>query len=302
MPLLDAALAFSLTMLVIATLVSTLVQVIHGLLGIRQSEFRKMLTTFTQTEIQPTIDRELSRLSSRFTAETIAEIKTNLNAETAQVAADLIQNHADHLHMSSANLVELLKRTDMGDKLLTQLGDQADAVFNELAQRYEAVGQKFTASFREYSRRIAAVITLVLALALNLDSINIARQYMSNQAQRQAVLAKYNQVLVHQEKIPGTDNPEQLQENLAQLKQSITEANTQLDALNTAGFPIGWTYFPGSATTTVVPGSRTIGVWMLWSFGILLTTVLVGLGTPFWFDVVRGLVQFTRQSGSSNKS
>lgn len=301
MPLLDAALAFSLTMLVIATLVSTLVQVTHGLLGIRQREFRKMLDDFAQTEVQPTIDRELSRLSSQFTAEAIVEIKRNLNADAAEVATRLIHEHAEQMHLSSADLVELLKRTDMGDKLLIQLGNHAQAVFDELALRYEAVGQKFTTSFRKYSRRLAAIITLALALVLNLDSINIARQYMSNQAQRQAVLEKYNQVLTHQQSISGVENQAQLQQTLDQLKQSITEANAQVDALNTAGFPIGWTYFPGSMAAVVAPGSRTPDMWLLWIFGILLTTVLVGLGTPFWFDVVRGLVQFTRQSAASDR-
>lgn len=302
MPLLDAALAFSLTMLVIATLVSTLVQLTHTMLGIRQSEFRKMLDEFTQTEIQPTIDRELARLSSQFTAETIAEIKQNLNADAAEVATRLIQEHAEQMHLSSANLVELLKRTDMGNKLLTQLGNHSQAVFDELAQRYEAVGQKFTDSFRQYSRRIAAAITLVLALALNLDSINIARQYMSNQAQRQAALATYNKVVAYHLSASGSESQLQVNQTLDQLKQSIAEANAQVNALNTAGFPIGWTYFPGYTEAVAAPADRTVDMWLQWIFGILLTTILVGLGTPFWFDVVRGLVQFTRQSASSDKN
>ncbi len=57
MPLLDALLAFALTMLVLATVVTVIVQIVHDLLRVRARGLRRMMGRFCKTEIPQILNR-----------------------------------------------------------------------------------------------------------------------------------------------------------------------------------------------------------------------------------------------------
>jgi hypothetical protein len=325
MPLLDAILAFAVTMLVVATVVSLLVDVCHKVFALRKEDFEVMLVEFNEKELTPVIDRELARLTATLTPEKITDIQNALarynatprakalqeadlaaqaapdnttaiaNAQVAAVAkakVDLLQENpqAVRIHLTTDELIEKLKRTELGTTILTTLGDKAKTVFDELAKRYEVIGEKYTAIFRKKARWIATGVALVLAIALNIDTVNVLQAYMSDQTLREAVVAKYSKAVADHEaaaKAQGTNADKQ--SNLEELKASVAKAQMEITGLNSAGFPIGYSYFPWHR-----PNGVSLFLCLSWIVGIALTAFFAGLGSPFWFDVVRGVAHMTQ--------
>jgi hypothetical protein len=165
MPILDAALAFALTMLVVATVVTQLVRLITTLANKRSATLKLMLANYFTEECHEVVERELNRIK-----------KSNLSAHTAITGATLPPGGAgvawsspeaaaaarkyvndkvagNEVDIPTSKLIELLKRSDMGKVLLQNLGNEAQAVFDELGKSYESVGDKFTEFYRSYSRR-----------------------------------------------------------------------------------------------------------------------------------------------------
>lgn len=292
MPILDAALAFALTMLVVATAVSQIVRLGQKIAKLRSAELRKMLTDYFGKELQPVVQREMNRLKKNITEKVASELaETANNLKESEVFDE--DELATLIEVSTEELTERLKRSSMGQKLLTELGAEAQAVFDELGRRYEVIGDKFTASFRNKSRKWATGIALVLAIAFNIDSLHILDSYIRNEGMRESVIAQrdafvddYNALVESLEKEEGKDSVTK-----AELEQSFSDSQKQLDVLTSVGFPVGWSYVPNSPEG-----------WVMWVFGILLTAGLAGLGAPFWFDTVTGISRVAQRARAARKA
>lgn len=305
MPVLDAALAFALTMLVVATVVTQIVRFLRNTAELRSAELKKMLKEFFDRELQPVVQRELNRMKKKIgdkVASELVETTKNLNW-----AGLFDQNQlAKDIEVSTEELTERLKRSTLGQKLLTELGDQAQAVFNELGRRYEVVGDRFSESFRKYSWYWSTGVALVLAVVFNIDSVHIMDSYLRNEGMRQDVIAQrdafvqdYNALTESLEKEQGKSVTKE------ELEQAFNDSREQLDVLTTVGFPVGWSYFPHSGFYE--EGSKdferrnNFGGWVAWIVGIVLTAGLAGLGAPFWYDAVTGISRIAQRARAVNK-
>lgn len=346
MPYLDAALAFALTMLAVATLVTQIVRLLHAIAKTRSTVMKELLEDYFNNELKPVVDRELNRLKGQVKATITAEVgkhTDDINKIAAEVEkrvekfttlAGEVVAHADDLKfvekqneegkgvkenplfseddlknlvdVSTEEMIEQLKRSDMGQKLLKELGDKANTVFDELGKQYELVGKKFTKIFREKARVVATIVALILAFALNIDTIFIANTYISNQGMRQAVIEQRDALeegySTLTEKFEGEQEKTEITKD--ELEEIFGETQEQLDVFTSAGFPIGWSYFPHSGlqisenkiviveqakqSKDFLDRNNSPGWWM-WAIGCALTGLLAGLGGPFWYDIVAGI-------------
>jgi len=306
MPILDAALAFALTMLVVALGVTQVVRLLRNTAKLRSAELQRMLTEYFGKELQPVVQREMNRLTKSVTKEAASEL--------IQIANDLNESElfdqtelATLIEVSTEDLTERLIRSPLGQKLLIELGDQAKAVFDDLGRRYEVIGDKFTESFRKHSRRWATGVALVLALAVNIDSVHIADLYIRNEGIRQGVIAQmdafvedYNDLVESLEKEEGKDSVTK-----EEVEQAFSDSQEQLDILTSVGFPIGWSYFPHSGLqrgeTNDFQRRNNFGGWVMWLLGILLTALLAGRGAPFWYETITGISRIVQRARTIKK-
>lgn len=338
MPLLDAALAFSLTMLVVATIVTQLVEIVQRIFGLRRRDLQKLITEFGDQELLPVLDRELQRLvaagvtgasaiadklakesaTTTMTAKTRAfdsaskplqsELRkllglTSPNPPSPSAKAKALsvspekekEEQTKRVHISTKELIEGLKKSDIGQEIYAKLGDKAQAVFDAVGQRYEEVGEKFTATFRANARRIGTGVAFALALALNLDSVHLLKSYISNPQLRESTIAQMPEItkrlneleLAAKEQANPDDAVKNLRDSIGALKADVRE-------LKSSTFPIGPSQYPYLPYSREPPPSWTVG--LLWFMGIAMTGLLAGLGSPFWYDVVRGLTNLTQRS------
>lgn len=123
-----------------------------------------------------------------------------------------------------------------------------------------------------YRRRVQLVlwcIAITLAVLLNVDSVNLARVFWSDETVRAAVVAQ------------------------AERAAEQGEADGVSQDLEALEVPLGWSFGDGGAQD--LPSGWQ--AWLAKVIGILLTSAAISLGAPFWFDLL-GKVAKLRSSGS----
>jgi hypothetical protein len=334
MPLLDAILAYALTMLLVATAVTAIIRATSASARLRREELGKYLQKFYSGELQPVVRTELARLGQRVDQKVLdglvvkaRELEDSLRrnpglpkpAEASREELEVNEIEAEKLaRVTTAEMVERLRRTDLGIGLMKELGEDADAVFDKLAERYEALQGFVSESFRQKSRFWSTLCALLLAFGLNIDSFHLLSTYLSNDDVRAGVLAQYDAIVARYQE--GSE----LGAEAADLKAAADAARKRIDALRESGFPIGWPRFPycEHSTDPRCGALREIAVgaqqphqrpsdpeawwnekWADWVFawtdvrlyfwvlGCIVTGVLAGLGAPFWYDFLSGVAR-----------
>ena len=153
--------------------------------------------------------------------------------------------------------------------------------------------------YKRRAQRSLFAIGLVVAIGLNIDTVRILRELMTNKAKREAIVAIASNYAKRQQPPAGGD-----------INSEFAAANKQLGAL---GLPLGW---PSCASCNKrqlkILDSCWQGCWKynltsaggLTIFGWMLTAFAVCLGAPFWFDllnkfiVVRSTVKPREKSGT----
>ncbi len=195
------------------------------------------------------------------------------------------------VHQSlSALLVNVEEYAADKEKLLAAARVNVERWFNDSMDRASGV-------FKRYSQTMALVIGLILALLLNIDSIDLTIYLWRDPSVRQVLAARAAQVQTIE---PGADsNPQQ----------TYDELNAQLQDLN---LPVGWGIIDNDASGNCVlfpKDQQSFGIpviatrkclstpqptnqtnLLLKLLGIVITALAARLGAPFWFDVLKRAV------------
>jgi hypothetical protein len=134
-----------------------------------------------------------------------------------------------------------------------------------------------------YKRRTAAVlfaVGLVLVVGLNADTLNVAKTLWTHSDIRSAVVSQAEKTV--QSGLPAN-----------QTVTSAASAVTQVAELNV---PLGWVSPSRPGDPRDAP--TDVGGWLTKILGLLVTSVALSLGAPFWFDLLKSFVAI-RTSGPS---
>lgn len=139
--------------------------------------------------------------------------------------------------------------------------------------------------YKRKAQLIVLLLALVLSVALNADTITITNSLSSDSTLRAAVVAAAEETA----KTPPTESKTPLTR--------ITELRGELEHL---GLPIGWLkasddYVDPREVPTDAQG------WFYKILGLLLTTIAVSLGAPFWFDLLNKLVNLRGTGKESDR-
>ena len=296
MPYLDSALAFAFTMLIVATLVTKIVdflqwlsrhfpEIVKGWLGERCKIFRKMADEFVATEMCVIVAREAK--ITRDQAE--AYCANAISKITAEVGAG-----KPLAGLSNADLLDKLKQTEVGKTLISGVGPRAAEVFGEISRRYAAIEKKYTEIFRTKARVVGSIVAAALALCFNIDSISVFRAYHSDSVLAAKVTAKIKQTTDSHKALVSKIESTEGKVAAEQLKAKYSELEAQLAKLNAKDFPIGPAYYPWGTAPAKSPSI------LLWLLGIAVTVYCAGLGAPFWHDAIRSLNQMARGKNQSS--
>jgi len=168
----------------------------------------------------------------------------------------------------------------------------------ELAAWFDDVMDRSTGTYKRKATKWAWLLGTILAFAFNVDSIEIATRMWREPTLRQVIVAQADNY-------QGTEVQ--------------TSLNEFVDQVNQLGIPVGWTIVPKTEGQTCgwTPGLAVYPYiwkgdscqillnlprmddgwgWILKFFGLLISGLATAQGAPFWFDVLKKLINI-RSSG-----
>lgn len=192
-----------------------------------------------------------------------------------------------------------------GEQALATARKNVESWFNDSMDR-------LTGWYKRKAQFIAFAIGLVLALLLNVDTINIATSLWREPTLRQAIVANATAYAQQsQTQLPGTESGQAGTSPVA----SVKELQEELTAFN---IPVGWTLTPfdtGGKQCALIPinadqvfgfsgkdeRGQTVCKYISnfpidWSSGLakfaglMMSGAAAAQGAPFWFDILKKLI------------
>ena len=166
---------------------------------------------------------------------------------------------------------------------------KAENVIKGVEDWYNSTMDRVSGWYKRYAQWWLLFFGIIIAVAMNVDTVNIVRYLAVNKTTRDAIVASASAAV--QRGMPQPGQPATVKEAESQLVESIGNVNA-------LGLPIGWGKNPVWDSSQVVPAVKAHGI------GWLLTAVAVSFGAPFWFDVlnkfmvVRSTVKPKEKSGN----
>lgn len=202
----------------------------------------------------------------------------------------------------SAVLLNIEEYVTQGETQLAKARENVESWFNDSMDRVSG-------TFKRYSQMMALIIGFIVALLLNVDSINLTIYLWREPAVRQALAENASNFELPQEQLES--NPEQ----------AMQDFRKQFVGLN---LPVGWVIdesegtafsdkdcqlFPATNQTFGIPifasnkclapsQSNNQSNIVLKFIGIFLTALAARQGAPFWFDILKRFVNL-RSTGAN---
>jgi len=152
--------------------------------------------------------------------------------------------------------------------LVDAAGDDISKARENIEGWFDSAMDRITGWYKRRTQWIVLILGLAVAIAVNVDTISMARNLSHDTAIRNSLVAAAQEYAkAPQDTGKVTIPPE-------------TRVKTNLNLIQKHGLPIGWNW--GDERT--VP--KETGGWLLKILGWLLTAIAISLGAPFWFDLL----------------
>ena len=125
---------------------------------------------------------------------------------------------------------------------------------------------------------------------INVDTINLTSRLWQNPALRQQITLAADKYIAETESKAGKVMSKDI-------KEALNNFNARLSEVKEMNIPIGW------STAKLPKGNE----WVWKIIGLVLTTLAVSLGAPFWFDLLNKVTRLRvsgevpKKAGAENK-
>ncbi|MFN1549377.1 hypothetical protein [Vibrio natriegens] len=314
---LDTLLSFVVTMMVLSTFVSAVVEVINGLLNQRVMVLERLMQEMYDSVISPLFlaDQEKNDENDKSSSDFVLDMTTmrwtpidDGSPNWIKKLSSLVQKLRRTDRVQSLTTLEFVKRlaeSDVGEQLRKQ--SESEAISNskealslfleEIANKFEALGDEATSYYTHRARLLSIFIGIILVFAINFSSVDVVKFLIQSESSRAVLIQQAEKVAVRlNEQIASTeqnilkavsDSTDVPVFDADEFKKKIDES---LDLLHQANLPIGWNHVPWRNFDEEVPFWQNVS----WFLSVFSSGLLVGLGGPFWFDTFRKLSSLSR--------
>lgn len=212
-----------------------------------------------------------SYIPTRTFALALWNIATSAGTEASGVAVT-------HQLSSIRETINKLSNKDLRSALLTlidEAGNDISKARKNIEEWYDDAMDRVSGLYKRHTQYILLLLGVMLAMAVNADSINIATALAHNSALRESIVA----VAEDYARTPLSAGSPQTPE------QKIRDIRGQINQL---GFPLGWVSKPMREDPQGFPHTSTD--WWLKVLGWLLTALAISQGAPFWFDLLNKFI------------
>jgi hypothetical protein len=288
MKALQIALALAVSMLIFSTLASMVLEIFYKVTRIRQRGLKKMLDAFFESEVKQKIQVMLARDGAA--------------GEDKSVFIDKLTSMTGGSHtLSTIEFIRQLANTEIGKRLAQRAESEVDALIDYMTERYEEYGRWTSQIFRRYSQIGTVIVSVMVAMCLNINVVTIFRTLQNNEqlvraiaGQAEQAIAAY-QVAELRRAAAQKDESEvtTIDSEIEDLKAIVGEVKKSFYEVKQLGLPIGW-----SGNKFFNPDDIKKTGWLLWILSTVFTGLLIGLGGPFWFDMLKRISLVSQVTGA----
>lgn len=212
---LQAALAFSLIMLVLATVVTLILETAYRALLTREKGFRIMMGRLFDEVLKP-------RVAHLLRGVTVAQAREHfLNTVTRNQAYDeefnRVRGFIQPNQLASMTMMEFADRladTAVGKAIARGGSEFVDNAINDLAQKFERFGAASSQRFQDHARFWCVLTSILLAFAVNVDAVRIFQELLHDDQLTSGIIAQYGAAVEE-----GAQRPQDLKESLELMTQ-----------------------------------------------------------------------------------
>ena len=273
----EAALAFALTMTILSTVASVIIETGHRLGRTRERGLRQIVERLHQDVLAPLLPdgrhtdtafvKNLTR-SCFYSPDLVPPLDKVINAPalTALQEKDFVRRLA-----SSSEGQELYTRHHADREALRSLLQHITTRFNE-------IGQDASDYFKRRASLYSLAIGLLLAFSLNINTPHLFQTFLASKDARVTLSEQAKALESWMQNHAG--KPDQENAGLEELKPLLLDIERN-------ALPIGWHTAPWNQHQWQT-NSHTLEL-LKWVLSLSLSGLLIGLGGPFWFDTYRKL-------------
>lgn len=285
---LQIALALAVSMLIFSTFATMVVEIIYKLSRLRQFGLKKMLEAFFKTEVQQRCRAMLAREGA--SVEDMPEFIAKVTSMTGGSST-----------LSTIEFIRRLADTEIGKRLARRADSEVDTLIEDITERYEDYGRRASQLFRRYSQIGNVIVSVIVALCLNINAVTIFRTFQNNKELTQTIAGQAEQAMGAWQvqagllKAAAPKDPSKsttLDSDIEDLQGSVKELKEAVDKAKRLGLPIGWS---GDKFFNWEDIKKMGGI--VWFLTTIFTGFLIGLGGPFWFDMVKRLSVVSQVTG-----
>ena len=303
MAFLDSFLAFALTLAVLATVVTLLLETAIRFLGLKRQGQVKVIGRLLDETAKDFLPDGAARWAA---AKAILE---NPFADNGMAAAQAQQEYSGakaqgiYADVSLEHVLRRLTESSAAASLVAQTKDDLKAELHRIARKYDEYSSALSANFKRQAQLWSILTGIAVALVVNVDGLRILESYLVDPALRQSIIEKVQIPADNAAEATNQDSSGENSSNGAGVAAQIDQIKAQLAKVNDLALPIGPAYFPhcylswdkerrddsGDPLCRDADAATLLPAFALWLVKVLVTGLLIGLGAPFWYDVARRL-------------
>lgn len=317
---LEASLAFIITMMMLSTIASMVVETLHRCLRLRERGLEQTLDALFEKVIWPKVasakdmagDGSIKELWQRNFVTTMTGNEFPKARERPKhrylvwhwlkwivaVGVGKLTNEQKRRGISTLEMVERLVETDVGRHIsqrARELGKEAadefkSAVVVGISDKFEDYSEEARDIFSRRAKLLSVLVGLVLAFGLNVDAPALFKSYLQDPALRYKIIAQGEAVAQAAQDARLSLEAELAQADsatLGEVKSGIEKITNQIKELEVQSIPL-------SVADSPLYGKELVGrPFWIWLLSVTLGGFLIGLGGPFWFDSFRKVSALT---------
>ena len=339
---LNAALAFAITMLILSMVTSVFVETIHRLWGLRERGLYLMLGHFFDRIVAPyiktrglnpdglkkefidlmTVNRSPSGVAGSEKLD--AALTKDLSSNSDDLDKKLYSKRWSGRRLSKLDVNEFMSRLGgsatfggiVRDAIIQSGLPDPELALHDIATKFEAFGDEASVFFQRRARLVSVAAALVVSVSIYVHPYELFNSYLTNPDTALAIIARQDEVMkqysttVAAEASGQSPNSVIEKQVVDELKASLENAKTAAaDATKTlqdAGAPVGWTNGRWEefwrAMSDPNASKADWGQSLQTLFWLVIGGLLVGLGGPFWYDMVKSLTNIRSLFGGATST
>ncbi len=285
----DIAIGMIFVFLLLSLLASTINEIILSFLNMRGKELLRGLKTLLDDADATGLVKDVYNhgqifglFEGKFDPKKAGNLPSYIPPQNFVMALlDVVSASSTSLKDGAEILAKNPTTEKVGKPLLSMIeaaGNDAAKVKKSVEDWYNSAMDRVSGWYKYRTQWILLSIGLVLAMAMNADTIRIMKQLSMDSTLRQSIVAAAQSA-----KQPDSKSGQPIQDQ-------IKQAHGQVSQIDNLGIRFGW-------DTKELP-QPWLGWWLVmpwlwqwsWILGWILTAIAVSLGAPFWFDVLNKIM------------